>query len=213
MYCVYMHTFPNGKVYIGITSQEPERRWRNDGSGYKGTSLINNAIKKYGWENVKHNILFSGLNKEQAEAKEIELIAQYKSNQRKFGYNIKQGGDIHNGFTLTEETRRKMSEARKGKKNQWYGKHLPEDVRQKLSIAHKGKTISREAIMRGAAKRKGGNAWNARKVWQCTKAGEKIKEFDSMADAARETGVRTQDVYNCCIGRQKTSHGYKWEYA
>lgn len=212
MYCVYMHTFPNGKVYIGITSQEPERRWRIDGSGYKGTSLMSNAIKKYGWENVKHDILFSGLSREQAEAKEVELIALYKSNQREYGYNVKQGGDINHGFKLSEETRRKMSEARKGEKNHWYGKHLPEELRQKLSVAHKGKTINKEAIMRGALKRRGKNAYNARKVWQCTKTGEKIKMFDSMADARNETGASLQDIYNCCVGRQKTAHGYKWEY-
>ena len=34
-YSVYKHTFPNGKVYIGITKQNPLKRWRN-GTGYKG---------------------------------------------------------------------------------------------------------------------------------------------------------------------------------
>ena len=34
-YTVYKHTSPHGKVYIGITSQSPIRRWRKDGSGYK----------------------------------------------------------------------------------------------------------------------------------------------------------------------------------
>lgn len=28
-YSVYKHTFPNGKVYIGMTGQEPEKRWAN----------------------------------------------------------------------------------------------------------------------------------------------------------------------------------------
>ena len=28
-YKVYIHIFPNNKVYIGITSQKPKRRWNN----------------------------------------------------------------------------------------------------------------------------------------------------------------------------------------
>lgn len=29
MYSVYIHTLPNNKVYIGITSQKPKARWDN----------------------------------------------------------------------------------------------------------------------------------------------------------------------------------------
>ena len=64
---VYMHTFPNGKVYIGITSQETERRWRSDGYGYNKQGLIFNAICKYGWDNVDHKILACVAEKEEAE--------------------------------------------------------------------------------------------------------------------------------------------------
>lgn len=46
-YKVYMHRFPNGKVYIGITCQKPEYRW-NKGKHYRKQSLIFNAIMKYG---------------------------------------------------------------------------------------------------------------------------------------------------------------------
>lgn len=38
-YCVYKHTTPSKKVYIGMTGQDPEKRWRN-GSGYKGQILF-----------------------------------------------------------------------------------------------------------------------------------------------------------------------------
>ena len=55
-YVVYKHTSPSGKVYIGITGQDIHRRWRNNGEGYRG-QLFYNAIKKYGWENISHEIL------------------------------------------------------------------------------------------------------------------------------------------------------------
>lgn len=73
MYCVYMHTVPNGKVYIGITSQEPSRRWRK-GEGYKTNKAFYFAIQKYGWENINHEILYSGLSKEEACDKEKEVV-------------------------------------------------------------------------------------------------------------------------------------------
>lgn len=91
-YFVYKHTTPSNKVYIGITMQTPEKRWKR-GLGYqKQQSLFYNAIRKYGWDNIQHEILYKGLSKEEACRKEIELIAEYKSNDRRFGYNILEGG-------------------------------------------------------------------------------------------------------------------------
>jgi group I intron endonuclease len=110
-FTVYKHTTPNGKVYIGITSRKPEYRW-NYGKGYKHNEYFYRAINKYGWDNIKHEILFTNLTKEQAEAKEIELIKHYDSTNRFKGYNIKSGGDT---CEASEETRLKMSKAQKGK--------------------------------------------------------------------------------------------------
>lgn len=44
-YCVYKHTLPNNKVYIGITKQIPSLRWAN-GRGYKHSNYFYNAILK-----------------------------------------------------------------------------------------------------------------------------------------------------------------------
>lgn len=107
-YFVYKHTFPNNKIYIGITCLKPEYRW-NNGKGYlkktKGDKydqpLIAYAINKYGWGNIQHEILFKGLSKKVAELKEIELISQYKSDKREFGYNIEKGGNIHGHNDVT----------------------------------------------------------------------------------------------------------------
>ena len=69
-----MHIFPNNKVYVGITCRKPKYRWDN-GNGYKNNKYMTNAIQKYGWNNIEHKILFTDLMKEEAERKEIELIA------------------------------------------------------------------------------------------------------------------------------------------
>lgn len=94
-YCVYKHTFPNGKVYIGTTCKKPEERW-DSGKGYIGQDRMVRAIIEYGWDNVKHEVLFDGLTKKEAEQKEIELIAEYKSNNAEFGYNARTGGSVNN---------------------------------------------------------------------------------------------------------------------
>lgn len=132
-YCVYKHTFPNGKVYIGITGSNPLRRWGN-GSNYTQV-IMKKAIKKYGWDNIKHEVLFESLTKEEAKQKEIELIASHKSDNHEFGYNIKSGGD--SSFNHTEETKRKMSATRKGRPKS-------EETKGKISLANKGRKRTEE---------------------------------------------------------------------
>ena len=143
-YTVYMHKNKiNGKVYIGITSNNPKRRW-DCGRGYKNQILFYRSIQKYSWENFEHIILFENLTKKQAEQKEIELIACYKSNQREYGYNIANGGNCVG--SASEETRKKMSERMK-KNNPMKNKEIVEKMRQsqlgkKLSEEHKQKLIN-----------------------------------------------------------------------
>ena len=128
MYKVYMHTFPNGKKYIGITKQELKARFDN-GNGYKNNPM-KGAIKKYGWGNIKHDLLFDNLTKEQAELKEIELISFYKTTNIKFGYNLSKGGKGANGYKHSEETKQKMSNWHKGKK-------LSKETKEKIGISHR----------------------------------------------------------------------------
>lgn len=106
-YCVYIHTFPNGKVYVGITGDPPHRRWKSDGYGYHSQRLIYNAIKKYGWDNIEHEIVASNLTKEEACNFEMLLIRAFNSTDHRFGYNIDNGG-FTNG-KHSSETLQKIS--------------------------------------------------------------------------------------------------------
>lgn len=81
-----MHVFPNGKMYIGKTGVSLDSRWKN-GGGYSAQEKISAAIKKYGWENVKHYILFEDVNAEDARALEVTAIQEFKTDIPKFGYN------------------------------------------------------------------------------------------------------------------------------
>jgi hypothetical protein len=162
MYTVYKHISPSGKIYIGITSKEPKRRW-NGGTGYLTNDYFTKAIKKYGWENFDHEIIANDLTKEEAELKEIELIAYYKSNVRKYGYNIQNGGSARGRHA--EETKKKIGQANKGRKPWNYGKHytvknhgghkLTEETKEKISKAHLGKKLSKEQIEKMANSNRG----------------------------------------------------------
>ena len=78
-YVVYKHTCPNGKVYIGITCQEVNLRWAN-GLGYRN-QMFYKAIQKYGWDNIKHEIVYKYLTQKEAEEREQYLIYVFNFNR------------------------------------------------------------------------------------------------------------------------------------
>ncbi|MBQ7540673.1 MAG: GIY-YIG nuclease family protein [Clostridia bacterium] len=139
-YSVYKHTAPNGKVYIGITSQNVEKRFRN-GHGYSGNVYFKNSIDKYGWDNFSHEILFHGLSADEAYQKERELIAYYRSNEREYGFNLTDGGESR--FHPVESSIQKMRDAKKGmyvgEKNPHYGRPCSDEEKRKISLALKGR--------------------------------------------------------------------------
>ena len=79
---VYEHIFPNSKRYIGI-AKDPKSRFAN-GEGYRG-QLVYEPIKFFGWENIKHNIVKTGLSKSEALMLERQLIKEYQTITN--GYN------------------------------------------------------------------------------------------------------------------------------
>ena len=92
IYYIYRHIAPNNKSYIGMTKQEPKRRWQS-GEGYNTQRLFYHAIEKYGWDNFSHEILEDNLTHDEACEREQYYINYYKSNQEEYGYNVTSGGD------------------------------------------------------------------------------------------------------------------------
>lgn len=148
-WCLYRHVSPSNKVYIGITHHEnPELRWGKGGRGYFRNTVFHNAIKKYGWDNLKHEILFSGLSEEQAKSLEIEYIAKYQ--EQKMSYNTTLGGEGHNlgkGYNTKEYRtleRKKFREAHPNYDKEQYLKHKE----KKLEAARNYYKNNREKILK-----------------------------------------------------------------
>lgn len=109
-YYVYDHISPSGKHYIGITRQEPKKRWGKNGCNYlsckkgkKQHPVFAAAILKYGWDNFEHKILFHNCTEELAKKLEVAFIAYWTD--LGLAYNIQPGGDLGCRRKLTNEER------------------------------------------------------------------------------------------------------------
>lgn len=84
---LYKLTFPNGKVYIGVTN-DIKGRWAGGGTHYKGTGIYD-AIQECGWDNVEKEVILklpgSTHDTDILRAVERELIYAYGDK----AYNLK----------------------------------------------------------------------------------------------------------------------------
>jgi hypothetical protein len=113
----------NGKIYIGINT--------NNRSGYFGSGInITRAIKKYGKQNFKKEILEECKTIKELSNREKYYIKLY--NATELGYNISPGGT-----GVSDEMKQKVSRATKGRR-------LTKEWKHNISIAMQGKKLSKE---------------------------------------------------------------------
>lgn len=91
---VYELAFPNGKVYVGITTVF-KRRMREHAKGGRGMDghLVSRGIRKWGWANVKVSILERDVPKELLREREVHWVRERRSMSKEWGYNLTPGGD------------------------------------------------------------------------------------------------------------------------
>ncbi len=166
----------NGKYYIGQTKGTLKNRIRSHKSASKNKdNIFYRAIRKYGIDAFEWEVVEECSSKKELDECEVRLIAENLE-----GYNIAKGGEggdtisnhpdlerikadvskFHKGKTLSEEHKRKISEAHKGKKKPWSkecvkkmheaneanppsrmkGKTQSDETRRKISEGNKGKS-------------------------------------------------------------------------
>lgn len=85
VYYLYVHTVPNGKIYVGLC-KDPIKRWYN-GHGYFENKPFYRDIKKYGWNNIKHDIIDVFYDEEMAALHEKFYICLLDAENSEIGYN------------------------------------------------------------------------------------------------------------------------------
>jgi len=240
-FCVYKHTSPDGKVYIGITCREPQKRWRN-GKGYAIGTYFRNAIDKYGWDNFEHEILASGLTEDEASLAEDFYINLFNATDRECGYNLKSGGFVGGRYTVTVKAKISKSnrefwdihpEMRKEFSERMVGKKKSIEARQKMSVSKTGKhpyrseehnqkiaegirsyyaTHQEDAVKQG--NRIAQYSLDKRKaIVQLRQDGSLVSTYESARAAERATGIDNRNINSCCRGFKKSVGGYKWQFA
>ena len=218
-------------MYIGLTGCKPYERWQN-GKGYKG-QVFYNAIQKYGWDNIKHEIIYKDLTQQEAEEREKYLIYVFDSTNKKYGYNIALGGSC---TKHSEETKIKLSLSLKGNKN-CLGRYISKETRDKISKANKGRKCSedfknkRKKYMTGKKHtletRKKIKESNIGKHYHDQAIKDKISKantgsnngmakkviclnnnmiFDTISEAKKWAGLKeSSGICGCCNGRYKSA--------
>lgn len=218
-YTVYKHTTPSDKVYIGITGKPVNERWLN-GRGYVKNNHFWNAIKKYGWESITHEILEEGLTRAEAGEKEKYYISLYGSYKPEKGYNLTFGGE--KGAVHTEASRKKLSEARKGQRynvgvpfTEERKRHLSEnhaDVRGDKNPNYGKKWTPEQIAVRQAHRiyKYGSDNPCARPILQLDMDGNLVKRLGSIIEASQHY-TRTS-IKDCLRGKYKQHKGFMWRY-
>ena len=168
----------NNKSYIGQTIFTLNKRKYShaDSASHGSNYAIHRAIRKYGEENFKWEVLCECDTIEVLNEKEQFYIKEYKT-FGKNGYNMTKGGCGSLGYVASDETREKLRKAMIGRKltDEWkqkiskahigkpksekhrlsmmgrvginnLGKKHSEETKRKISEAHKGKVFSKETI-------------------------------------------------------------------
>lgn len=127
-------------MYVGSTRQNPIYRWRR-GGGYKGNRKFHEAILQYGWDEISHEVVASGIDHDTAMDMEIDLISKYHTQDPEFGFNVKNGGQsfgIHSDeFIKNIKVRMKGNKYSSGRK---MGEYQVEAIRMsRLGIKNPSK--------------------------------------------------------------------------
>lgn len=185
----------NGKIYIGRHSAN------NINNSYLGSGTkFRNAVKKYGKNNFSKEILEICLPCNYHIAiRERYYIKLYNSTNIDIGYNLTSGGEGELGITLSEETKRKISENHadvSGKNNPMYGKSFSMEHRKNISNSKKNYHKNNKSKL-------------TKELLQFSVSGEFIKKWDSISEA--ETALNASGIKQyLCSNYRSNCVGYIW---
>ena len=212
----------NGMQYVGQTVNKLERRIGHHKK--YNESYLGDAIRKYGWENFKVDILEECTAPEELDEREIFWIKQLNCKIPN-GYNMTDGGNVPRGRVVSDKEKALKSEINPYKRAVRCidtGEIFPSvmSVERRFKVGHS--TIS--AVCRGKQKTAAGHIFeyvdsDAPKFIKPRKTHairvrciETNEIFPSIKEAARHTKAYPCVIKRVCQGKVYTSGGYHWEY-
>ena len=133
----------NQMKYVGQTTRTlKQRKSSHLSSSKKGsTYYLHRAIRKYGAENFKWEVIYNASSEEELNEKETFFIKEYNTNSQD-GYNLTEGGRGIRGWKHSELTKEKIKQcAIKNNSAQYLKKFVQsEEGRKKISLMQLGKT-------------------------------------------------------------------------
>lgn len=189
---IYCYTSPSGKQYIGQTWNEIKRK--NDHKNGRRKCAFYDAIKKYGIDNFKYELLHESDNQQELDfLEDMEIMT--RNTLVPNGYNIRRGGS-HGKHS--EASKKLSSISHKGKK-------LPG-----VSIANRGRRRTEEQRRAQSKRTKGANNPRAVKVL-CLETGI---IYSTVKEAAEKINCRNKaGISKCCKRGKGTVGGFHWTYA
>lgn len=171
----------NGKIYIGLTTKGSGVRYRQhwNESRIGEPAPIHNAMRKYGEDNFIVEIIDFAETVNELKEKEKYYIAKYNATDKSIGYNVSLGGDGNMGYTHSEEIKQKLRELALNRPP------ASEETRRKISEANKGRKPN--ATTRAELEKH--NVKTSKTICQFDKDLNFIAEYPSIAEAARQTGI------------------------
>jgi len=175
----------NQKKYVGLTTQTLHNRWRKHCQPSNNTGLLCKAIKKYGKNNFTIEVLLQANSLVEMMETEASYIAELKTTDRKFGYNLLSGGE-HSRHS--EYTKQKISKANKG---QGLGRKIPPEIVEKVvkSLIGRKHSEATKAKMRESRKKQIFSAESRKKISD-SKKGRKQTQNQIDSRAQKNTGKK-----------------------
>ena len=252
----------NGKRYIGqsINLRERKSDFLRFSQSYAG-DLINKARAKYHSPQMwRYSILeYVEANNNILDSREINYISLYLTTDPKKGYNLALGGggawgyrfseeskkrlsEIHKQFHHTEESKRKLSSAKKGKPQPHFNKAVIQYTKDgvfvkkwsSIGIAAMTLGINDTCIcncLKGRINSAGGYKWlydgeeptdkwkrqpigqQSKRILQIDKdSNEVIRVFEGITEVVNITGFKRSSINNCLLGRNRQHGGFKWAW-